>query len=350
MSEKSTNVKHGGSSIAIRIAGCLAVVTAAFMICGCSLSRGYISSYSDNINKKAYSMTAVTVDFSSYASLYTEKEVLAVPGEGASLNIGSVKGAALYDLDGGRTLVEENITEKLYPASMTKIMTALLAIKYGKMDQVLTASSRLGQLEWEAQRIGIEKGDTMTLEQALNYLMVYSANDAAILIAESVGNGYDNFIRMMNKEAQSIGALNTHFVNPHGLHDDNHYTTPYDLYLIFRECIKYPEFRRLMDQSYYATTFYSKNKEARHIEIPSTDNYLIGSVRPPSTIRVLGGKTGTTDQAGSCLIILSKNAEGREFISEIFGAPDHASLYESMNILLRQEKDYNSKTDSQPNS
>ena len=88
-------------------------------------------------------MTAVTVDFSSYASLYTEKEVLAVPGEGASLNIGSVKGAALYDLDGGRTLVEENITEKLYPASMTKIMTALLAIKYGKMDQVLTASSRL---------------------------------------------------------------------------------------------------------------------------------------------------------------------------------------------------------------
>lgn len=350
MSEKIIKVKHKAGPAANRLFCCLAAIAAAIMSCGCGLSRGYISAYSDHINKKGYSLTAVTVDFSGYTQLYTQKEVLAVPGEGASLDIGSVKAFALYDLDGGRTLFEENITQKLYPASMTKIMTALLAVKYGKMDQVLTASSRLAQLEWEAQRIGIEKGDTMTLEQALNYLMVYSANDAAIMIAENVGKDYDDFIRMMNEEAKSLGALNTHFVNPHGLHDDDHYTTPYDLYLIFRECVKYPELRKIMDQSYYATIFYSKNKEARYIEIPSTDNYLVGSAIPPSNIRVLGGKTGTTDEAGSCLIILSKNAAGREFISVIFGAPDHPKLYESMNKLLRQERNKELQKTVSPNT
>ena len=78
----------------------------------------------------------------------------------------------------------------------------------------------------------------MTMDQALHYLMVYSANDAGNLIAENIGKDYDDFIRMMNEEAARIGATNTHFVNPHGLHDKNHYTTAYDLFLIFKECIK----------------------------------------------------------------------------------------------------------------
>ena len=312
------------------------------MMTGCS--RGYISSYSDNINKSSFSLTglsAVSADFSGKAKLFAETERLAVPGEGSSLDVGVLNASGLFDIEGGTTVVENDITKKLYPASITKIMTALLAIKYGgDMDQMLTASSHVPDMEWQAQKIGIEKGDKMTLDQALHYLMVYSANDAAVLIAEHVGKDYNDFIDMMNKEAASIGATNTHFVNPHGLHDENHYTTAYDLYLIFNECLKYPKFRELIDLNYYSTVFHDKNGEIRAIEVPSTDNYLMGYINPPANIKVIGGKTGTTDQAGSCLILLSKNADNREFISVVLGAVDGNEVYTSMNRLLRKERGY----------
>lgn len=308
------------------------------VLCMTGCSRGYLSSYSDNIRRSACSLTAVSADFGGYASLYAEG--MPVPGEGNALDIGSVYAHGLFDLDDGHTVVEENITARVYPASTTKIMTALLAIKYGDMDEMLTASSRVPDMEWEAQKIGIEKGDRMTLDQALHYLMVYSANDAAVLIAENIGKDYDDFIRMMNEEAARIGATNTHFVNPHGLHDDDHYTTAYDLFLIFRECLQYPKFRELIDLDYYSTVFHDRHGEARAIEVPSTDFYLLGTVDPPNRIRVIGGKTGTTDQAGNCLIILSENADGRQFASVVMGAPDYSSLYVFMNRLLRQERGY----------
>ena len=313
---------------------------AALTMTGCS--RGYISSYSDNINKSSYSLTglsAVSADFTGKAKLFAEDK--AVPGEGSPLDAGQLTASGLFDIDDGKTVIENDITKKLYPASITKIMTALLAIKYGgDMDQMLTASSHVPDMEWQAQKIGIEKGDKMTLDQALHYLMVYSANDAAVLIAEHVGKDYDDFIDMMNKEAAKLGATNTHFVNPHGLHDKNHYTTAYDLYLIFNECLKYPKFRELIDLNYYSTVFHDKNGEIRAIEVPSTDNYLMGYVNPPASIKVIGGKTGTTDQAGSCLIILSKNTDNREFISVVLGAVDGNEVYTSMNRLLRKERGY----------
>lgn len=319
----------------------------SFLIAACALtttgcSRGYISSYNDNIHRSNYSLTAVSAapaSFNGRAKLFAEG--IAVPGEGSALDIGTVYGAALFDLDGGKTVIENNITERLYPASITKIMTALLAIKYGgDMDQILTASAKVPDMEWQAQKIGIEKGDRMTLDQALHYLMVYSANDAAVLIAEHVGGDYDSFIDMMNKEAARLGATNTHFVNPHGLHDENHYTTVYDLYLIFKECLKYPKFRELIDINYYSTIFHDKDGNIRAIEVPSTDNYLMGYVNPPAHINVIGGKTGTTDQAGSCLILLSRNADDREFISVVLGAVDGNEVYVSMNRLLRKERGY----------
>ena len=316
------------------------MLAASLSMTGCS--RGYISSYSDNINRSSYSLTgvsAVSANFNGKAKLYAED--MAVPGEGTVLDIGPVNAAGLFDLEGGRTVIENDITKKIYPASITKIMTALLAIKYGgDMDQMLTASSHVPDMEWQAQKIGIEKGDKMTLDQALHYLMVYSANDAAVLIAEHVGRDYDDFIDMMNEEAEKLGATKTHFVNPHGLHDEDHYTTAYDLFLIFSECLKYDKFRELIDLNYYSTVFHDKDGNIRAIEVPSTDNYLMGYVNPPSKIKVIGGKTGTTDQAGSCLILLSKNAEGREFVSVVLGAIDGNEVYTAMNRLLRQERGY----------
>ena len=320
-----------------------AVLSALIVLSMTGCSRGYISSYSDNSGRSSFSLTAVSADFSGRAGLYAQD--MPVPGEGISLNIGKNNASALFDLDGGTTVVENNITKKIYPASTTKIMTALLAIKYGKMDTMLKASSTVAGLEWEAQKIGIEPGDKMTLDQALHYLMVYSANDAAIMIAEHIGGTYDEFIDMMNKEAASLGATCTHFVNPHGLHRDDHYTTAYDLFLIFQECLKYDKFRELIRLDSYNTVFHDKDGNIRAIEVPSTDNYLVGVTKAPNSIRVIGGKTGTTNQAGSCLIILSESSSGREFVSVVLGSKDSPSLYVSMNQLLRKAREYSKEKD-----
>ena len=222
---------------------------------GCS--RGYISSVNDNAGKSSFALTSVSVDFSGRTSLFAEK--MCVPGEGEPLDIGKNSASALFDLVNGKTIIDNNSTKRIYPASTTKIMTALLAIKYGDMNKMLKASSTVANLEWDAQRIGIEKGDKLTLDQAVHYLMVYSANDAAIMIAEEIGGSYDRFIEMMNEEAAHIGATNTHFVNPHGLHDKNHYTTAYDLFLIFQECLKYDHFRELINLDYYSTVLDRKS-------------------------------------------------------------------------------------------
>lgn len=314
----------------------LVLITVLLLSTGCS--RGYISSYSDNTGRKGFALTSVYADYDGRLPLYAEG--FGVPGEGSSADIGTVKACGLFDVDDGKTVIEENLTTRLYPASTTKIMTALLAIKYGDLDKMLTASAKVSDMEWEAQRIGIEEGDKMTMDQALHYLMVYSANDAGNLIAENIGKDYDDFIRMMNEEAARIGATNTHFVNPHGLHDKNHYTTAYDLFLIFKECIKYPKFLEIAKLGHYSTVFHDKNGGIRAIEVSSTDGYVKGSRKSPDRIKVLGGKTGTTDQAGCCLIILSEYDTGRRFVSVILGARSHSYLYACMNRLLGQETVY----------
>ena len=103
----------------------------------------------------------------------------------------------------------------------------------------------------------------MTLDQALHILLMYSANDAAMLIAENIGGSVDHFVEMMNEEAQRLGATNTSFANPHGLSDDNHYTSAYDLYLIFNEAIKYDSFNEIIHMTSYQTAYYDKDGKAK---------------------------------------------------------------------------------------
>ena len=179
-------------------------------------------------------------------------------------------------------------------------------------------------------------GDTMTLEQAINYLLIFSANDVAIAIAENIGGSYDKFVALMNKEAVNIGATGTHFVNPHGLHDDNHYTTPYDLYLILNEAVKYDLIRKILPQSEYNTVFVGDDGDSKSIAVTATDAYLTGDVDPPDGITVIGGKTGTTELAGHCLIILSQNGKGNDYITVLMKTESLEELYDGMNSLLSQ--------------
>ena len=176
-----------------------------------------------------------------------------------SPDMSQVEAAALFGLDRKEVLYARNIHERLHPASLTKVLTALVALENGQLGQTLTATDAVNITESGAVLCGLKRGDTMTLDQALRILLVYSANDAAMLIAENIGGSVEHFVEMMNEKAHALGATNSHFTNPHGLTDSDHYTTAYDLYLIFNAAVQYDTFNEIIHMSGYQTVFYDKD-------------------------------------------------------------------------------------------
>ena len=252
----------------------------------------------------------------------------------ANVDLSEAGAAALFNLKSLDTLYAKNANLQVNPASLTKIMTALVAIKYGSTDQMLTASENVLITEPGAQLIGLKPGDQMTMEQALYVLLIYSANDVAVMIAEGISDSVEEFVALMNKEAAEIGATNCHFMNPNGLTEDEHYVTTYDLYLIFQEAIKYDLFNRIIQTPVYNTVYRDRNGEERSIEINTTNMYLRGTYEMPANITVIGGKTGTTAAAGHCLILVSSSSDGTRYISVIMKESSGDTLYEDMNKLL----------------
>ncbi|MGN0431059.1 MAG: D-alanyl-D-alanine carboxypeptidase family protein [Lachnospiraceae bacterium] len=256
--------------------------------------------------------------------------------EGTEVDTSGSGAALLCDVNNAEVIYASNVHERMHPASLTKIMTALVALKYGSMDQVLTATSSVNITESGAQLCGLKSGDTMTLAQALHILLIYSANDAAMLIAEGVGGSVEGFVELMNEEALALGATNTHFENPHGLTADNHYSTAYDLYLIFNEAIKYETFREIIHMTSYSTVYYNGEGEAKELNIKTTNQYFKGNFTPPDNITVVGGKTGTTNAAGHCLILLTRDTAGAPYIAVILRATALDVLYPEMTDLLSE--------------
>lgn len=251
---------------------------------------------------------------------------------GDGLVLEQAESAVLLDLNNCQVLYAKNPHKKLHPASLTKIMTALVALENGSLDQVLTATGSVNITESGAQLLGLKAGDTMTLDQALRILLLYSANDVAMLIAEGVGGSVDNFVDMMNAKAKSLGATNTNFMNPHGLTDNDHLTTAYDLYLIFNEAVKNETFREIIQMSSYQTTYYDANGVAKDVDKQTTNLFLRGDYQVPSNVTVIGGKTGTTSAAGHCLVLLSRDVSGASYISVILKSDD--TIYQEMTDLL----------------
>ena len=241
----------------------------------------------------------------------------------------------LFNLSNHKVLYAKGIYDRVYPASITKIMTAMLALQSGKLEDTVTITQEDVTLEEGSQVCGFVAGDQVTLDQLLHCLLVYSGNDAASAIAEYVGETTENFVQMMNSYAASLGCTGTHFTNPHGLQDENHYTTPYDIYLMLNEAIKYQEFTEITQLSSYTVDYTGADGSALSTTLPATDHYLTGEANPPKDVTILGGKTGTTDSAGNCLAILTQNAYGKPFVSIVMGASSKDLLYQEMNSLLQ---------------
>ena len=264
-------------------------------------------------------------------------ENLCVPDgteDDSSLNLTS-GAAGSFDLASGEVDYAQNIFNKMYPASITKVMTALVTLKNCRLDETVTVGEECQDIESGSSVCMIEPGDQLTVEQLLYGLLLNSGNDAAMSLAVYVGGTVDNFVNMMNEEAASLGATGTHFANPHGLHDENHYTTAYDIYLMFPGSIEsMMPFRKL---SVHLNTIVSLSAiidEVVDIMWQSTNYYHIGEATPPQDVEVIGGKTGTTDEAGSCLCLLAKDKYGDSHVSIILNAGDKETLYAEMNKLL----------------
>ena len=297
---------------------------AAFAVAGLVLSLSLCLSGCSVGLKDAYSLKERIPSIE--ASFAAEEEAakgfasdLCVISDEGSFNPEDVtsQAGALLTFTDREVLYSKDAFEKLYPASITKVMTALIAIKYGNLEDQITVTEDAVITETGATLCGIQPGDTLTLEQLLYGLMLPSGNDAGAAIAIHMSGSIDAFADKMNEEAKRLGATDTHFMNPHGLHDEDHYTTAYDLYLIFNEALKYPEFRTVTGSTAYTANYTNKAGESISKTWRGGNWYLTGEHETPEGLTVFSGKTGTTKAAGYCLIMAEKDTSDREFISVV---------------------------------
>jgi len=226
--------------------------------------------------------------------------------------------AILVEVSTGRIIYERNSNEKRYPASITKIMTAILVLENCNLDdKVVVSESALSNIPSGYVTCDLIAGEEISVEDLLYALMVKSANDAAYVLAEHVGGSIDAFSDMMNIKARELGCNGTHFVNPNGIHDERHYTTAYDMYLIANYAMKNETFRKLVTTKSYtlpATNLYTNNDRSF-----STTNALIDDNSSLFYKYAIGIKTGFTTQAGECLVAESAR-EGLDFIAVVLDA------------------------------
>ena len=264
---------------------------------------------------------------------YAAPESNSIPGWPQGPQV-EARSAVMMDVYTGAILYSKNPDEKMYPASITKVMTSLIAIKYGNLEDQVTVTEDAVISESGATLCGIKPGDTLTLEQLLYGLMLPSGNDAGAAIAIHMAGSIDAFADMMNEEAKRLGATDTHFMNPHGLHDEDHYTTAYDLYLIFNEALKYPEFRTVTGSTAYTANYTNGAGQSVSKTWRGGNWYLTGEQETPDGLTVFSGKTGTTKAAGYCLIMAEKDDSNREFISVVLKSDSRPHLYDNMTNII----------------
>ena len=248
------------------------------------------------------------------------------------------KAGLLIEADTGEILYEKNAHQENYPASLTKIMTALLvfeAIDEGKLslsDSVTATESAFEGLASDGSTADIVPGETMTVEQLLNCMLIVSANETCNILGEYISGSVEAFVARMNERASELGCEHTHFANATGLHNSQHYTTAWDLYLITREAMKHEKFMEICNSKSYTVPATNMTEKPR--ELHST-NFLISNWRARGYVYrdAQGIKTGSTPEAGYCLISSAVRGS-RHMISVVLGA-ERVTLEDGVTIQTR---------------
>lgn len=235
-------------------------------------------------------------------------------------NLNITSGACyLVQPDTGRVIFEKNSKEKMYPASTTKIMTALLALENCKLDDIVTVSkSAVDSISADYATVYLNVGEQLTVEQLLNILLIPSGNIVGNIFAEHISGSVQGFVSLMNSRAKELGCVNSNYTNTYGLHDENHYSCAYDLYIIAKEAMKYDTFRNIVKQTSYKlapSNVYSKDDRTLYttndLIKPNSKNYYYANA--------IGIKTGYTSQAKDCLVSAASKG-GLEYYCVVLGA------------------------------
>ena len=238
------------------------------------------------------------------------------------------KAALIVETNTGKIIYEKDIYEQNYPASVTKILTAILTIENCELDDVATVSqTAISHIPTGYVIAPLYIGEQITIKDLLYALMLKSTND----LAEHVGGSVDGFSEMMNKKAEELGCKNTHFVIPNGIHNQNHYTTAYDMYLISDYAMKNETFEEIV--STYEYTLSPTNKHPLKDRIMKNTNNFVNPKNVYYNKIINGIKTGTTKQAGNCLITDSED-NGLEFITVILGAQTANSKFSETKKMI----------------
>ncbi len=234
----------------------------------------------------------------------------------------SAQGAILMDAKTGQVLYDRNMNKKLAPASTTKIMTAIIAIESGRLDETTRVSSHAAATAGSS--LNLYPGQNITLQELVTGLLLRSGNDAAVAIAEHLAGSVDAFVEIMNNKAASIGALHTHFRNPHGLSAPNHVSTAFDLAWITRYALTNPTFAQIVSTKETNIEWLDRKGQSHDRNLRNT-NKLLWMLEDAD-----GVKTGTTNVAGPCLVS-SATRNNQKLIAVVLH--DHSRWYDSMVLL-----------------
>lgn len=313
---------------------CISFVAAVF-VAGCgkeeivlnqeydaySYEDGILNEYSEE-NVTYFSEDLCVTDAINFGTEKTDSQV--------------AQGAGAFNISTGEVLYSQNIFERLYPASTTKILTAYIIIRDCNLDSVVVVSEGAAIQEEEGSSVaGLNTGDNITVRDLLYGLMLRSGNDAAEALAEFHSGSLEAFAEVMNQTALEFGATGSHFVNPSGLPNKEHYTTIYDMYLIFEKALSLPEFKEIISTRSYTANYVSATGKSVVQTYTNGLQYFTGQFDTPKNFTIIGGKTGTTAAAKYCLVLYSQNADGEDIISIVFKADCRHNLYLLHNQMLR---------------
>lgn len=240
----------------------------------------------------------------------------------------------LMDSKTGKIIYAKNAYEKMYPASTTKLMTAILTLENCKLtDTAIVSHNAIYSIPVGYSHASLKEDEELTIEQLLNVLLIPSANDAAIVLAEHISGSVEEFSKLMNEKAKSLGCLNTNFVNPNGIQNKNHYSTAYDLALIGKYALKFPDIKRIAMVKQY--TLPTTNKYDKTDRIFNATNGLINDdvLNKNYYEYATGLKTGYTDASGYCIVSTAKK-DDKELIAVILNSDSISKRYSDCKTLF----------------
>jgi D-alanyl-D-alanine carboxypeptidase (penicillin-binding protein 5/6) len=287
-----------------------------------SVYSSALNAYDENVSESSFFASDLCVtDGTDIGTAQTDSQV--------------AEGAGVFNLTTGEVTYSQNIFGKLYPASTTKILTAYIIIRDCNLSDMVTVSENAVDQADDSSVCNLKAGDVISVKNLLYGLLLASGNDAAVALAEFHSGSVDAFTEEMNRTAVTLGATGSNFTNPNGLPDEEHYTTVYDMYLFFKEAVKQSDFLSIIETTEITVNYLDKDGNAIEKTWSNTNRYLTGKVEAPEGITVLGGKTGTTNAAGYCLVLYSTNAAGDKIVSIVFKADGRSDLYLLMNEILK---------------